>query len=155
MSLGAAFWIWRDRPTEGTIPGTLALASPISLPKVVWFGILFIAIQVAGTLLTRVFGSNGMLATGFFGGFVSSASTTAAAATMAMHGKISAALAGSATVLTSLASAAVNLPIVWRMADNKGVVRRLTLEMSTIIATGICAVAIDRVFQFSELLVKR
>ena len=55
-----------------------------------------------------------MLATGIIGGLVSSASTTAAAATMAMHGKISAALAGSTTVLTSLASAAVNLPIIWR-----------------------------------------
>jgi uncharacterized membrane protein (DUF4010 family) len=155
MSLVAGFWIWRDHPTEGAIPGTLALDSPISLPKVIWFGVLFITLQVAGTLLTRMFGSRGMLATGFFGGFVSSASTTAAAATMAMHGKISAALAGSATVLTSLASAAVNLPIVWRMTNNKGVVRRLTLEMSTIIATGICAVALDRFFQISELLVRR
>lgn len=74
---------------------------------------------------------------------------------MAMHGTISAALAGSATVLTSLASAAINLPIVWRMTHDKSAVRRLTLEMATIIATGIGAVVTDRVFQFSELLVRR
>ncbi len=155
MTLVAGFWIWRDRAIEDKVAGTLTLNSPISLAKVVWFGLLFIVIQVVGTLLTRFFGSYGMLATGIFGGLVSSASTTAAASTMAMHGKISAALAGSATVLTSLASAAVNLPIVWRATNNKAVVRRLTVEMASVVATGIMAVTVDRIFQFSELLVRK
>jgi uncharacterized membrane protein (DUF4010 family) len=155
MTLVAGFWIWRDHTIEDSVPGTLALASPISLGKVLWFGTLFIAIQIGGTLLTRAFGSYGMLATGVFGGLVSSASTTAAAATLAMHGRISASLAGSTTVLTSLASAAVNLPIVWRATKNKGVVKRVTLETMTVIGVGIVAVAIDRIFQFSEVLVRR
>jgi uncharacterized membrane protein (DUF4010 family) len=155
MTLVAGFWIWRDRAIEDKVAGTLTLNSPISLAKVVWFGLLFIVIQVVGTLLTRFFGSYGMLATGIFGGLVSSASTTAAASTMAMHGKISAALAGSATVLTSLASAAVNLPIVWRATNNKAVVRRLTVEMASVVATGIMAVTVDRIFQISELLVRK
>ncbi len=155
MTLIAGIWIWRDRIIDDSVPGTLALASPISLGKVLWFGMLFITIQIAGTLLTKSFGSYGLLATGIFGGLVSSASTTAAAATMAMHGKISASLAGSATVLTSLASAAVNLPIVWRTTKNKAVVRRVTIEMATVIGIGILAVAIDRIFQFSELLIRR
>jgi uncharacterized membrane protein (DUF4010 family) len=155
MTLVAIFWVWRDRKIEEKIPGTLALTSPISLTKVVWFGIVFIAIQIVGTLLTRYFGSYGMYATGIFGGLVSSASTTAAAATMAMHGKITPSLAGSATVLTSLASAAVNLPIVWRTIKDKAVVRTLAFKMATVLGTGIVAVAIDRIFQFSELLVRR
>ena len=155
MTLVAGAWVWRDRKLEETVPGTLTLSSPISLAKVLRFGILFISIDVAGTLLTRYFGSYGMLATGVFGGLVSSASTTAAAATMAMHGKISASLAGSATVLTSLASAAVNLPIVWRTTKNRTVMRRLTIQMITVIATGVAAVTVDRVFQFSEWLVRR
>ena len=74
---------------------------------------------------------------------------------MAMHGKISASLAGSATVLASLASAAVNLPIVWRTTKNKAVVKRLTTEMTTVVGMGIAAVAVDRIFQFSELLVRK
>ena len=155
MTLVAGFWVWRDRRIEERVSGTLTLTSPISLTKVLWFGMVFIAIQVIGTLLTRYFGSYGMFATGVFGGLVSSASTTAAAATMAMHGKISASLAGSATVLTSLASAAVNLPIVWRTTKNRAVMKRLTLEMATVIATGVAAVTVDRVFQFSEWLVRR
>jgi uncharacterized membrane protein (DUF4010 family) len=155
MTLVAGFWVWRDRRIEESVPGTLTLTSPISLSKVLWFGVVFIAIQVVGTLLTRYFGSGGMLATGVFGGLVSSASTTAAAATMAMHGKITPALAGSATVLTSLASAAVNLPIVWRTTKDKTVMKALTIEMAAVIGTGIAAVAVDRVFQLSEFLVRK
>src|SRR5580704_13648867 len=155
MTLVAGLWMWRDRVIEQTVPGTLKLASPISLTKVLWFGTLFIAIQIAGTLLTRRFGSYGMLATGVFGGLVSSASTTAAAATLAMHGSISPALAGSTTVLASLSSAAVNLPIVWRAAKNKEVVRRLSVEVSTVVGMGVATVVVDRAFQFSELLLRK
>lgn len=155
MVIVAGLWIWRDHAIQDKVPGTLTLTSPISLTKVLWFGVLFITIQVFGTLLTRAFGSYGMFATGIFGGLVSSASTTAAAATMAMHGKISPSLAGSTTVLTSLTSAAVNLPIVWRTTKNSTVVRRLTLEVGTVISMGIVAVIVDRIFQFSELLVRK
>jgi uncharacterized membrane protein (DUF4010 family) len=155
MTLVAGLWVWRDRRIEEPVPGTLSLTSPISQSKVIWFGTVFIAIQVVGTLLTRYFGSFGMFTTGIFGGLVSSASTTAAAATMAMHGKITASLAGSATVLTSLASAAVNLPIVWRTIKDKAVVKTLALKMATVMGTGIAAIAIDRIFQFSELLVRK
>jgi uncharacterized membrane protein (DUF4010 family) len=159
MTLVAGFWVWRDRRgrnrnPENDVPGALTLTSPISLTKVIWFGVLFVSIQIAATLLTKYFGSYGMFATGIFGGLVSSASTTAAAATMAMHGKITAALAGSTTVLTSLASAAVNLPIVWRTTRNKAVVKSLTIQLATVLATGIAAVSIDRIFQLSELLVR-
>jgi uncharacterized membrane protein (DUF4010 family) len=129
--------MWRDRVIEQTVAGTSELASPIWLTKVLWFGTLFIAIHIAGTLLTRRFGSYGMLATGAFGGLVSSASTTAAAATLAMHGNISPALAGSTTVLASLSRAAVNLPIVWRTAKNKAVVRRLSVEVFPVVAMGL------------------
>ncbi|MGA2374496.1 MAG: DUF4010 domain-containing protein [Candidatus Sulfotelmatobacter sp.] len=155
MTLVAIFWLWRDRRIEEGVPGTLTLTSPISITKVIWFGLVFIGIQIAGTLLTKYFGNEGMLATGIFGGLVSSASTTAAAATMAMHGKITASLAGSATVLTSLASAAVNLPIVWRTTKDKSVMKGLTIKMATVIATGIVAVTVDRFFQISELLIRR
>ena len=78
-----------------------------------------------------------------------------AAATMAMHGKISPSLAGHATVLTSLASAAVNLPIVWRTIKDKVIVRRLTIEIGSIIAIGVAAVILDQVFQFSDLFLGR
>jgi uncharacterized membrane protein (DUF4010 family) len=155
MTLVAGFWVWRDRRIEEKVPGTLTLTSPVSLGKVIWFGAIFVSIQIAGTLLTKYFGNGGMLVTSAVGGLVSSASTTAAATTMAMHGKITAALAGSATIVTSLASAAVNLPIVWRTTKDKAVIKTLAFEMATVLATGIAAVTIDRIFQFSELLLRK
>jgi uncharacterized membrane protein (DUF4010 family) len=155
MSLVTAVWIGLDLRRQGKFPaepGSLSLDSPISIGKVLRFGVLFIVIQVCGTLLTKVFGSNGLLATSVFGGLVSSASTTAAAATMARHGSITASLAGSAAVLASIASALVNLPIVWRIIKDRRIVRRLTWEMSTIIAAGVAAVVADRIFGLSERL---
>jgi uncharacterized membrane protein (DUF4010 family) len=131
---------------------SLELDSPIAITKVLWFGLLFILIQVGGTLLTRGFGSYGMLATGIFGGLVSSASTTVAAATMAQHGKITASVAGSVAILSSLASTVVNLPIVWKTINDKNVVKKLTFEIVVVMIVGIAVVILDRIFYLSEFL---
>lgn len=56
-----------------------------------------------GTLLTRLLGGYGMLTTGVFGGLVSSASTTAAAAYSGEPRRITAPIAGSTTVLACVA----------------------------------------------------
>ncbi|HET7871031.1 MAG TPA: DUF4010 domain-containing protein [Terriglobales bacterium] len=156
MTLVAGFWVWKDQasePTQGL--RTLALSSPIALGKVLRFGMLFIVLQVAAALLTRVFGTSGMFAVGVLGGLISSASTTAAAATMAMRGQISPALAGSTTVVASLASAAVNIPIVWRLTRDKPVIKKFALGTAAVIGAGIFAVVLDRIYQLSELLVRR
>lgn len=154
MTSIAALWIWRDylKHREANQEIDLKLTSPISLPKVLWFGILFIIIQVSGTLLTRGFGSMGIMVTGFFGGLISSASTTAAAATMAEHGKITATIAGSVAIISSMASALIDLPIVWKTISNKKVVKEFTLKLSSILLVGITAVILDRVFHISDLL---
>lgn len=157
MSLVSTLWIWNDNfKTNQEAHPTIAiqLDSPIAITKVLWFGLLFVIIQVGGTLLTKVFGGYGMLATGIFGGLVSSASTTVAAATMASHGKVTASIAGDVAVLSSLASTVINLPIVWRTVKDKAVVKNLTIELITVMVTGIAVVILDRVFEFSDFLLK-
>jgi len=84
---------------------------------------------------------------------VSSASTTAAAATMAMHGKITASLAGNVAIISSLASAVVNLPLVWRSIKDKAVIRKLTIELLIVIVVGIACVVLDRIFNLSDLII--
>ncbi|HET9184056.1 MAG TPA: DUF4010 domain-containing protein [Candidatus Angelobacter sp.] len=155
MTVVAGFFVWRNQPHDQPLQGTLSLSSPVALGRVLRFGVVFIVIQIAGTLLTRFFGNSGMFIVSILGGLVSSASTTAAAATMAMHGQISASLAGSATVLASLSSAAINLPIVWRTTTEKPIFRTLVFQTATVVAAGILAVAVDRIYQLSELLVRR
>jgi uncharacterized membrane protein (DUF4010 family) len=59
MSLVSGLWIWKDnfRVNQKTQPSiALQLDSPIAITKVLWFGLLFVIIQVGGTLLTKVFG---------------------------------------------------------------------------------------------------
>jgi uncharacterized membrane protein (DUF4010 family) len=154
MSAVAGFWIWKDHYKEngGHNAPKLKLQSPISMRNVLTFGALFVLIAISGTLLTKVFGNLGIYATGFFGGFVSSASTTAAAATMASHGKISPSLAGGVTILTSLTSAVVSLPIVWKTIKDKRVLRRLSFELASVLLVGIAVVALDQVLNFSDLI---
>jgi uncharacterized membrane protein (DUF4010 family) len=157
MSVVAGLMILRDKVTEGklaTETTALELDSPISIKKVLWFGFLFIVIQTGGTLLTKWLGSFGLLATGVFGGLVSSASTTAAAATMAMHEKISPGLAGSVAIVSSMASAVVNLPIVWRTITDKSIFKKLAVETAIVMAAGIIFVVLDRVFLISEMLIR-
>jgi len=160
MSLVSGFCIWldlrndnvqEDKTVEKATPN---LDTPISLKKVLTFGVLFVLIQIGGTLLTRIFGSYGMLATGVFGGLVSSASTTAAAATMAGHGQITASVAGSVAILSSLASAVISLPIIWRTVKDRGPVRKFTIQLIAIVITGSAIVWLDRALELTEKFIQ-
>lgn len=124
----------------------LHLASPVSLKKVTNFGLLFLAIQIIGILAVRWLGNSGVLLICVIGGTVSSASTTAAAANLLTHGNICALQAGTATVLTSLASTAMNLLIVKRQIKEKSVVREITLATAVQGAVGITVLVLERWF---------
>jgi uncharacterized membrane protein (DUF4010 family) len=155
MSVVAALWIWRDLMAEkayGQQEGKLELTSPISIRKLLTFGLLFIIIQVGGTLLTRLFGNSGILVTGFLGGLASSASTTAAAATMAMHGQISPNVAGSTAIISSMASAMIDFPIVWKNIKDKTLVKAFTWKLMSVLAAGVLSVVLDHIFNISGSL---
>ena len=124
----------------------LHLASPVSLKRVISFGFLFIAIQIAGTLAVRWLGNSGVLLVSVIGGTVSSASTTAAAANLLTHGNVSAQQAGIATVLTSIASTTMNLPIVKRQIMVKSVMREIVLATTLQGIVGITILFCERWF---------
>jgi uncharacterized membrane protein (DUF4010 family) len=124
----------------------LHLASPVSLKRVISFGFLFIAIQIAGTLAVRWLGNSGVLLVSVIGGTVSSASTTAAAANLLTHGNVSAQQAGIATVLTSIASTTMNLPIVKRQIKVKGVMREIVFATILQGIVGITILLFERWF---------
>lgn len=111
-----------SRP-EGRIQ--LALDSPISLRKVGEFAGLFIGIEIFGVLATRYVGGAGLPIVSAIGGLASSASATAAAATLAMGGDVSAKQAGTACVIAALVSLFVNLPLVRRQVKDPTVNRKL------------------------------
>lgn len=137
MSLAAVACIWLQRKHAQTDIGELKLSSPLSLSKVFKFGFIFLVIEIIGTVGQRYLGHFGFLLVSVIGGLVSSASTAGAAATLAMHNKITMQTAGLATVLTSMASALSNLPLLHQQIRQWPVTRKLTLLSLGIVAVGV------------------
>ncbi len=150
MALTAAFFVWKARIQHevGVTPiAPINVTSPVSVRRVMKFGVLFIALQAASTLAQRHLGSVGVLAVSFLGGLVSSASTTAAAAKLAAQGDATATIAGIATVLTSISSAFVNLPLVLQITKDKSLTRRLGVVTLTCILSGLILMGIVAWFE--------
>ena len=101
------------------------------------FGGLFLFFSALGTLVQRIFGSLGFLAVSVVGGLISSASTAATAATLATAGNITPETAGLATVLTSMASVLVNMPLVYQQTRQGKLTSRLALLSLALVALGL------------------
>jgi uncharacterized membrane protein (DUF4010 family) len=145
MGAIAGYWVYRDRKRAVGIESDVALSvgSPVSLRKVAKFALLFLSIQVIANVAQRMTGSAGFQIVSVIGGLFSSASTTAAAANLAAHHTTTAAQAGTAVVLTSLASTLVNLPIVWRQPKSKPVMRELLLASALQAVAGISLILVQ------------
>ena len=123
----------------------LTLRSPISLKRVLGYGILFLAIQVIGALAARRFGNFGLMAASGITGVASSASTTVAVANLNASGKITAELAGTAAVIGSMTSALTNVPVVFKRLPGT-IVFRIASSTALQIIAGITALAVQHHF---------
>lgn len=139
MTLAVGVCIWLQRKHGQTDVGKLQLSSPLQLGKVFRFGLIFLAIEVVGSLAQRYLGHFGFLTVSVIGGLVSSASTAGAAASLAMRHKIDMETAGIATALTSMTSALSNLPLLHQQIRQWSVTRKLTLLSCAIVAIGLVA----------------
>jgi uncharacterized membrane protein (DUF4010 family) len=146
MSVAALACIWQQRKRSQGQIGEVRLSSPLSLSKVLKFGVIFLVIEVMGNAGQRYFGHFGFLLVSVVGGLVSSASTAGAAATLAANGKITAATAGLATVLTSMASALSNLPFLHQQLRQWTVTRTLLLLSLGVVIAGVIAILISGSF---------
>jgi uncharacterized membrane protein (DUF4010 family) len=142
MTICALIVVQRARTRAGDLTAEIHLQSPVSIGHVLSFAVLFLMIQIVSELGQRHFGRLGFLGISVLGGLVSSASTSAAAAKMVTHGQIDPSGAGTAVVLTSCASALINLPITFRKAKNSGLLRRVTVFTISLILIGIVALAL-------------
>lgn len=151
MSLVAAVFAFRHRGDAKAVkPHQLQLGSPVSLGRVLTFGLFLLAIGAAGTLAERYIGQFGFLVVSAIGGLVSSASTTAAAGNLVKHGSVIPAVAGVATVLTSITSALVNLPIVRRQTEDPSVSRPLIRITCVIVLIGVLTLLAMRLWLYRE-----
>jgi uncharacterized membrane protein (DUF4010 family) len=118
----------------------LTLGSPVSLRRVLSYGLLFIAIEVVGTLAQRAFGNIGFLVASGISGIASSASAAAAAANLSASGKITPELAGTATVIVSMVSAMTNVPLVFKRLS-RPLLLRVASSTALQIVVGIAVLA--------------
>lgn len=146
MTLAALGCIWQQRKHGRSYIGDVKLSSPLSLSKVLKFGAIFLVIEVIGSIGQRYLGHFGFLLVSVIGGLVSSASTAGAAATLAIHGKITPQTAGLATVLTSMASALSNLPLLHQQIRQWPVTRRLTILSVAIVVAGLVTMLLSQKF---------
>jgi uncharacterized membrane protein (DUF4010 family) len=137
MTVLALIFVRREQSGKNDAPGEIHLESPVSLRRVLNFAILFLVIQVLSTLAQRYLGRFGFWGISVLGGLVSSASTSAAAANLVGHAQMKAPLAGEGVVLASVASALINLPIIFRVIKNPAIVRRLAVCTGLLCAIGI------------------
>jgi uncharacterized membrane protein (DUF4010 family) len=138
MLAGCAALVALRRGAAAPPPGAtgLGLQSPFSLRSALKFGLLFLALEVAGALSQRWLGQFGFYAVSLAGGLVSSASAVASAGSLAGSGTLPPAVAGTGAVIASLASALVNLPLVARISRERPLTWRIALALGCIVALG-------------------
>ncbi len=132
---------WPGRSTPGETPPLdaplVSLESPFSPVATFRFGVLFLALQVAGTLAERALGAQGFYAISVAGGIVSSASAVASGAGLSAAGSLSPHVAGVGALVASAASAIVDLPIVMRVGRDRVFTRRMALMLFSVLALGV------------------
>jgi uncharacterized membrane protein (DUF4010 family) len=142
MAVLAIVFTWLSRDRGGTPVKSLQLSSPVSLKRIVKFGVLFVVLASAGSLAQRSLGSGGFLVVCVLGGLISSASTTATAASLAAAGQISPQMAGIATVLTSVASSMINIPLVYQQTHRAALTRRFAITTGLITGAGLAVLGL-------------
>jgi uncharacterized membrane protein (DUF4010 family) len=137
MLAGAAAATLFRREHAATRGGEIPrMSSPFSLTSALRFGVLFLVLQVAGTLAQRTLGQSGFYAVSLIGGLVSSAGAVASAANLAAAGQITPDVAGTGAIFASLSSAFVNLPLVVRVGRTPALSRYVAVVLGAIILLG-------------------
>jgi uncharacterized membrane protein (DUF4010 family) len=138
----AAVLLAPPKPPESDPPGAPAdaplttMESPFSLTSALKFGLVFLALQVAGTLANRFLGRIGFYGVSVIGGLVSSASAVASAANLARSDTIPPHIAAIGAVAASAASALIDLPLVARVGHDPVLTRRLAWVVAGVILLG-------------------
>jgi uncharacterized membrane protein (DUF4010 family) len=141
MAISAGVFAWRHNRGPDP-PASLKIGSPFEIQSIAGFSLIFLIIQLSGAVGQRFLGTYGTISVSILGGFASSASTTAAAGSLARHGQITPGTAALSTVLTSIASTLVNLPIIYRQTRDRGLVRIRLLISVAITILGISVLAV-------------
>jgi uncharacterized membrane protein (DUF4010 family) len=139
------FFLERQPLTSDSDTPLLHIKSPFSLSSALRFGAIFLILQIISFVAQEQLGNVGLYSSTIIGSIVSSASTVAATATLAAQGSVPPENAGISTVLASLTSTIVTIPLVMR-AKNAALTKRISWAVSAIVATGLIGSGIQMFF---------
>jgi uncharacterized membrane protein (DUF4010 family) len=133
----------RSRHANTPTSNEISLTLPFSLPIALKYGFLFLLIHIVGSLMQRQFGDKGFYLVSVLGGFMSSASAVAAAATLVSQGSLSPTVAGHGALIASFTSIAFSLSFVCR-SRNRRLIGQLLLAMIFVAIAGAAGVLLWR-----------
>ncbi|MFO7272352.1 MgtC/SapB family protein [Sphaerobacter thermophilus] len=136
-----------DEEKSSDVP--IELPSPFSITAALRFGLIFLAITVAGTVAERLLGDAGFYVASLIGGAVSSASTVATAAILTANGTLNPTVAGTGAVLATLTSIGINLTLAARVGADRRLTARLALALGITVLLGAVGIGIDRLLASS------
>jgi uncharacterized membrane protein (DUF4010 family) len=139
--------LW-DRCPANTISReapTLSLESPFQLSAALKFGLVFCGLNVIGALAQRNFGSASFYFVSAAGGFFSSASSIASAATLITDHEISAATGVNGILLSSLTSILINVPLIRSMTKEPAFRSKVCLGLAMVAVFGFVGVGLNEV----------
>jgi uncharacterized membrane protein (DUF4010 family) len=142
MAVATAGIVLLRRRSDGPSQ-SLNNSSPVSLPRVIKFALLFVILSIISIIAQRYLGQWGFLGVSLFGGMASSASTTATAAMLSNEHQITAEIAAIATVIASMASALINMPLVYQRTHQRALTSKLAIATGFIFAVGAAVLAVQ------------
>jgi uncharacterized membrane protein (DUF4010 family) len=150
MILASVLFPWRSLNQKLPDPEApkLNLEQPFSLSAALRFGLIFLALHVAGTLAQRYLGMFGFYAVSIAGGMLSSASAVAAAGTAAAHNEVPVQIAANGAVLASLTSTLIDIPLMARAASQRSLTTRLSFALCVVAAVGIAGIVFHHPLKF-------
>jgi uncharacterized membrane protein (DUF4010 family) len=135
---------YRQRTSPGVArAGDMKLELPFSLALALRYGLVFLVLHVLGNLAQREFGDVGFYFVSVVGGLMSSASAVAAAGTLASHGALPDAVAGTGAVLASFTSIVFSLSFVLR-SRARALIRKVAAAMLVVIVAGALGLVLAR-----------
>jgi uncharacterized membrane protein (DUF4010 family) len=143
MLVSSALLWWRaaKRPELGA-PPSLKLESPFSLTAALKFGLVFLALNVAGGLAEHHLGAASFYVVSALGGLISSASSITSAATLIGSGHIPAKTGANGIILSTIVSVLANIPLIRAMTSDKSLRSAAVFDLLVVAGSAILGVGL-------------
>lgn len=121
----------------------LQLSSPFTLKSVLKYALILISMTLLADLARRAAGDSGFYVVSLLGGAVSSASTSASAATLTAAEKLLPHTAAIGTLLASMTSSFIHVPVIWRSGERSGPWQRVAVTTVMVLIAGAAGILVN------------